>query len=121
MWNRVNDATQGKVEGDAEHIQCMAVHACETVNSRAHTHLALIFEREKTFMSSSGVGWVTVERMVPNAPLTDVIQFLFACSVCACVCVCVREVWVGEGGRDERGREGMVKERERVKEGGREG
>ena len=42
------------------------------------THLALILDREKTFMSSSGVGWVTVERMVPNAPLTDVIQFLFA-------------------------------------------
>ena len=43
------------------------------------TYLALMLDREKTFMSSSGVGWVTVERMVPNAPLTDVIQFLFAC------------------------------------------
>lgn len=73
-----SNTIQGKIEGDVEHIKCIVVHAGEIVNSRAHTHLALIFDREKTFMSSSGVGWVTVERMVPNAPLTDVIQFLFA-------------------------------------------
>lgn len=101
-----SNAIQGKVEGDTEHIKCMVVHLNETVDSIAHTHLALIFDSEKTFMSSSGVGWVTVERMVPNAPLTDVIQFLFACSVCVRACVCEWEVLVrgvGEGGRKRKG------------------
>ena len=42
-------------------------------------YLDPIFDNENTVISSSGVGCVRVERMVPNAPRTDVSQFLFAC------------------------------------------
>ena len=37
-----------------------------------------IFDKEKTFISSSGVGCVTEERMGPKAPLTEVIQLRLA-------------------------------------------
>ena len=42
-------------------------------------YLDPILESENTVISSSGVGCVRVERMVPNAPRTDVSQFLLAC------------------------------------------
>ena len=40
--------------------------------------LELIFERENTFISSSGVGCDTVVRLLPKAPLTEVIQLRLA-------------------------------------------